>query len=348
MSALIKKTWISLLAWIILSLPLQPIQAAGLPWLEADLEAGDFLLAVLDYIQAHHIFAGSLDWPAVQDQAREVGEDLQEPKEAIPFIQDVLDQLPGRHSYIIDYSDFDPEAMPEEEVQAYVDLPDMYMVTHSLAYIQIPSTIELTDLAYNGRPEAADHLKIQYIQGVHQFVHDHKDQIQGAIIDLRGNEGGQTITMLAALAPFLQEGILLYYVEANDSQSPLYYEAGRIYEDHPGYNNEVSFQDPGLTLQVPLAILLDEGTASAAEACYVALQGQALDGRYIASFGQATSGNLSSNLTLPLTEDHVLALTFQYVQDLAGHSYQEDPIQPDYETSRPWEAALTWLLEVSP
>jgi carboxyl-terminal processing protease len=136
------------------------------------------------------------------------------------------------------------------------------------------------------------------------------DQVAGYIIDLRSNPGG-----------LLDEAIKV---------SDTFLEAGEVVSERRRAKNDVDryFAKPGdATGGKPLVVLVDEGSASAAEIVAGALQ----DHRRALVLGQRSFGKGSVQTVYPLSSDTALRLTTARYFTPSGRSVQESGIEPDIQ-----------------
>ncbi|MGO3518032.1 MAG: S41 family peptidase [Acetobacter cibinongensis] len=107
---------------------------------------------------------------------------------------------------------------------------------------------------------------------------------------------------------------------------------------------------PGTTIPdwtaLPVAVLQDARTASAAEATAIALKGRAAT-RF---FGTPTHGQTTANRTFRLMDGSLLMVAASYEQDRTHKTYT-GPLQPDVLTTNqtdPLPLAVAWLQALPP
>jgi carboxyl-terminal processing protease len=136
------------------------------------------------------------------------------------------------------------------------------------------------------------------------------DQVAGYVVDLRSNPGG-----------LLDEAIKV---------SDTFLDAGEVVSERRRAKNDVDryFAKPGdATGGKPLVVLVDEGSASAAEIVAGALQ----DHRRALVLGQRSFGKGSVQTVYPLSGDTALRLTTARYFTPSGRSVQENGIEPDIQ-----------------
>ncbi|USI72054.1 S41 family peptidase [Sphingomonas morindae] len=133
-------------------------------------------------------------------------------------------------------------------------------------------------------------------------------RVAGYVIDLRSNPGGLLDQAIEVSDAFLDHGEIVS-------------QRGRAKDDIERY-----YARPGDdTKGAPLIVLVDAGSASAAEIVAGALQ----DDRRAIVMGERSFGKGSVQTLLPLTDDTALRLTTARYYTPSGRSVQEGGIQPD-------------------
>jgi C-terminal processing protease CtpA/Prc len=157
----------------------------------------------------------------------------------------------------------------------------------------------------------------------------------GWVVDLRRNVGGNMWPMLHALRPILGEGnpFTYRYGKGPFSQAPVY----SLRQRRPA-----------------IAVLTSRLTVSSGELVTIAFRGPSTT----RTFGEATGGLSTSNMTFPLVDGAMLVLTVSRAADRVGRVY-DGPIQPDQPVEIDWtrvgtqddpvlRVATEWLREQPP
>ncbi len=130
----------------------------------------------------------------------------------------------------------------------------------------------------------------------------------GLVLDLRNNPGGVLRAAVQTADYFLNDGLIVY-TQGRDAASRVNFSA-----------------TPGDMLHgLPLVVLVNAGTASAAEIVSGALQDQ----HRAVIAGQRTFGKGSVQSVVPLDDKHALKLTIARYYTPSGRSIQAEGIQPD-------------------
>ncbi len=138
-----------------------------------------------------------------------------------------------------------------------------------------------------------------------------EDKPQGLVLDLRGNPGGYLQSAVEVTSQFLRDGVVLYQQGANaDAERKTYRATG-------------SPQAPDL----PMAVLVDHGSASASEIVAAALR----DNNRAILVGQKTFGKGTVQEIHRLSDDSQLRITVAQWLTPSGRPIQGEGLVPDVE-----------------
>ena len=213
----------------------------------------------------------------------------------------------GKHTYLMT-----TDEVTENDTSSW-EMPMVELLDNNIAFIKLP--------AFSGNAEEG----IKYANTV---LNDLLDSPQGAIIDLRGNRGGNMYPMIAAVHRFLPDDVILKF---SSRKRPV------------SINTFFILQIVGLEKQAaidcPVALLTDDWTGSSGEAVLICFRGLP----NTRTFGLPTAGYCSCNQPFALPDGSQLVLTTG--EDIArtGEAFCDDPIAPDMLTETPFEDALEWL-----
>jgi len=134
-------------------------------------------------------------------------------------------------------------------------------------------------------------------------------ETKALVLDLRSNPGGLLDEVVEVAGQFLEkDAIVAYEVDSRGEKTPF---------KAPG---------DGLALQYPLAILVDQFTASAGEVLAAALR----DNKGAPLFGSRTFGKGSVNVIHPLSDGSALIITTSRWESPLGHAIEGRGLEPDY------------------
>jgi carboxyl-terminal processing protease len=152
--------------------------------------------------------------------------------------------------------------------------------------------------------------------------------LNGVVLDLRDNPGGSLMSAAAVSATFLPEGALVVYTESASPRSRMRLVAKPVYGTG-GEDYSVALR--AALMSVPLVVLVNGGSASAAEVVAGSLQSH--DRATIV--GTRTFGKGSVQVVVPLSDGSALKLTTAYYHTPDGNRIQGNGLIPDIEVKQP-------------
>jgi carboxyl-terminal processing protease len=141
---------------------------------------------------------------------------------------------------------------------------------------------------------------------------------KGLIVDVRGNPGGLRDQAVAVTSEFLKSGVVF------------------IQQDADGKRTEVPVKPGGLATDLPLVVLIDEGTASSAEI----LAGAVQDHERGKLVGTKTFGTGTVLGEFPLNDGSALLLAIAEWFTPKGRQIWHQGIDPDVEVTLPTDAQI--------
>ena len=138
-----------------------------------------------------------------------------------------------------------------------------------------------------------------------------REGYSGIVLDVRGNLGGILSTTVSIASQFLEDGLVLYQVDAQ------------------GVRTDMEVSGGGIATDMPLVILVDEASASSSEVLAGALQDH---GRAVV-IGATTFGKGSVNELKQLDSGSALYVTAALWYTPNGRLIEGDGLQPDITSS---------------
>ncbi|MDP3136483.1 MAG: S41 family peptidase [Burkholderiaceae bacterium] len=155
-------------------------------------------------------------------------------------------------------------------------------------------------------------------------IYKTEPQLKGLVLDLRNDPGGLLDAAVAVSAAFLPENVTVVSTNGQLAESKFIYKASpQFYQRRPG--NDPLKRLPAALKNVPLVVLVNEGSASASEIVAGALQ----DHKRATILGSQTFGKGSVQTVRPLGPDTGLKLTTARYFTPSGKSIQAKGIVPD-------------------
>lgn len=262
------------------------LSAPQMPEPSAEDIARAYLDTALDLIQHRAYYADRVDWPALRETSHALARGARRPADTYPAIKQALNALKDKHSHFVS-----PDAAKRQRSE---EARDDYGVESAsfgpIGYVRVPGFMGVgraPGAAFASQIRSA--LRAQAGNGT-----------CGWVIDLRGNMGGNMHPMLAGLRDLLGEGELGYFVN-REGRKPWY----------------AMGNGKALLVDAPVAVLIDQRTASSGEAVLLSFTGRP----ETRSFGSGTFGVSTVNTVLPLPDGATLALTIGVQADRSGRTH---------------------------
>lgn len=207
--------------------------------------------------------------------------------------------------------------------------------TTGIGYIKINSI-----LYQFGNQKASNDLYKKYVHTTRTTINKwyKTNKLRGFIVDIRGNPGGWVTPMIDSLISILGFGTMFGMSNGKDCVN--YLNTFHNYKNVKKTEMNKYFKRIEYTT-LPVAVLVDEHTASAGEMTAVSFK--PLSNHKI--FGNETAGYMSTNLAHIMPDQSVINLTNSLVCDHNKKVYKNMNVVPDVITNTPDKDALAWLKE---
>ncbi|MFD2513966.1 S41 family peptidase [Pontibacter locisalis] len=309
-----------------------------------------YLDTVLTVMSQQSLYKHKVDWQKLRHDLHQQTASAKSVQELKPAFTSIFTTLNDQHSAIyykkMQVSILDPMALLPQDEQSK-QLTERVMkgefklrsevLEGKYGYILIPQMNMPQD-------------KIQaYAEKVRQKLCElNPGTLDGWIIDLRVNTGGNMYPMATGIGPLVGEGIVGGAVDADKKQTATW----RIINTNFAYDDWKPTdlpKDCDVKKNVKVAVLIGPHTASSGETMAVMFKGRP-NTRF---FGQPSMGLTTSNAWLQLTDDFVLNVSTSYFADRNKKAYT-GKVNPDVAVDGPVNfenlnqdaavtAALKWL-----
>ena len=270
----------------------------------------------LSTIDKNGIFAGNDEWKSTYNECLKMIENAKSYDDTYDAIRKALSVGGGKHSMLMTKSE------SQDTTESYDEVLPTVSLDGDIAIIKLPDFL--------GTAEAGQ----KYAKVAEDFIHENRDKIKGVVLDLRGNTGGDMGPMATAVSSLLPDGELVYYhYRSYDVPVTL---KNRVVSN-AGTGGKSLYPDE--KLNVPVAILTDDMTASSGEALTLCFRGL----ENTRTFGAPTAGYTSVNMLYNMYDGAQMYLTVAFDKARTGEIFKETSIEPDVATDSPLEAALEWL-----
>lgn len=270
----------------------------------------------LSTIDKNGIFAGNDEWKSTYNECLKMIENAKNYDDTYDAIRKALSVGGGKHSMLMTKSE------SQDTTESYDEVLPTVSLDVDIAIIKLPDFL--------GTAEAGQ----KYAKVAEDFIHENRDKIKGVVLDLRGNTGGDMGPMATAVSSLLPDGELVYY-HYRSYDIPVTLKNGVV--SNAGTGGKSLYPDE--KLNVPVAILTDDMTASSGEALTLCFRGL----ERTRTFGAPTAGYTSVNMLYNMYDGAQMYLTVAFDKARTGEIFKETSIEPDVATDSPLEAALEWL-----
>ena len=270
----------------------------------------------LSTIDKNGIFAGNDEWKSTYNECLKMIENAKSYDNTYDAIRKALSVGGGKHSMLMTKSE------SQDTTESYDEVLPTVSLDGDIAIIKLPDFL--------GTAEAGQ----KYAKVAEDFIHENRDKIKGVVLDLRGNTGGDMGPMATAVSSLLPDGELVYY-HYRSYDIPVTLKNGVV--SNAGTGGKSLY--PEEKLNVPVAILTDDMTASSGEALTLCFRGL----ENTRTFGAPTAGYTSVNMLYNMYDGAQMYLTVAFDKARTGEIFKETSIEPDVATDSPLEAALEWL-----
>ena len=223
----------------------------------------------LSTIDKNGIFAGNDEWKSTYNECLKMIENAKSYDDTYDAIRKALSVGGGKHSMLMTKSE------SQDTTESYDEVLPTVSLDGDIAIIKLPDFL--------GTAEAGQ----KYAKVAEDFIHENRDKIKGVVLDLRGNTGGDMGPMATAVSSLLPDGELVYY-HYRSYDVPVTLKNGVV--SNAGTGGKSLY--PEEKLNVPVAILTDDMTASSGEALTLCFRGL----ENTRTFGAPTAGYTSVNM----------------------------------------------------
>ncbi len=290
-------------------------------------EVSEYLTETLDLLEDNSVNKNRIDWEEFKLEIFKKAQNAKNIEDTYPVIRYAVMKLDDNHSY------FKPKTESEmnSENKSLPVLSDE-ITPNDIGYIRVPFCIG-TENEYK-----------DYISKIRTKIEEQSQKkLKGWIVDLRGNFGGNMWPMLLSLEPLIGNGILGYFIDANENseawkimEGKAYIEDQFIMETNILLNNDFSNQY--------LAVLTNNQTASSGEAVAVAFKTR----ENSKSFGQSTYGVSTGCVSHELSDGSFINLSESIFSDRKKTKYGAR-IMPDFEVEehQTLQAGIDWIYKMN-
>ncbi|MCC3756261.1 S41 family peptidase [Staphylococcus capitis] len=271
----------------------------------------------IDQMELQGLYAKGEKWEETKSKVLKNTKHAKSYKETHPYIEEALRVAGRKHSFL-------EKENNNHNSSNNVTYPKTSL-NHSILTIKLPE--------FTGKQKEGKH----YANIVNHALQ--KKKYDGVILDLRNNTGGDMGPMIAGVSSLIKNGKLMTFIDKDNNKASVKLDGS---ETENG-GTPVKLKHSKKVNDVPIAILLNNKTASSGEITSLSFKGN----KKVKYFGQNTAGYTSSNTSIKLYDNAIMNLTTHKIKDNTGHVYENNPIQPDSKTNEPKQDAMKWLKQQS-
>jgi C-terminal processing protease CtpA/Prc len=233
--------------------------------LEADNEnqlAKEFVEEIITVVKNHSLYRDSLNFVDLYNKSISIAGNPKTTSDiyiVLDFIFSELEKYGDDHSFFMTPDEVKNWETPSSKDE-YIKLPE-YKVVENFGYIEVP--------AFHG---GNDSLIMKYALTLQSGIKKlNEREIEGWIIDLRENTGGNMEPMIAGLGPLFSGDTLGSLVDVNNNSEYWKYKDGTYF-----WEEEEIISVPGFTKlskKLPIAVLIGNQTGSSGEAVTISFKG---------------------------------------------------------------------------
>jgi carboxyl-terminal processing protease len=308
-----------------------PVPSTPTPSMTA--EVTGYLAEVFGVLQTHSFKRHQVDWDALETEVYARESRSQSTFETYDSIEYLLTRLEDHHSFFMP-----PQAAGEFNAIALEDIPapESMLVEDKYAYLKVPG------FASGGRQANQDYATA--LQALVMDLDAHSPC--GYVIDLRENNGGNLLPMVAGVGVLIGEGAVGSFADADGNYTDIVYQDGQAWIEG---ESDLPITVSDVHLQVdrpPIAILIGRDTLSSGEMLALAFKGVP----NTILFGHATQGLTTGNDMFELSDGALIFLTTDVFMDRTGKVYgaavePDQPIIAGFSKAIPDEV-IEWLQEL--
>lgn len=284
-----------------------------------------YLYQTLDLMETHALYTDKVDWDRIREDsgkqllhAKTVEDVHGIIKESFRYLKD------GGHSSLMASKGFKNMTTNERKTPVIIS----ELLDDKIGYIKVPGFVGTPLMAQNFAQELQDHIEIL-----------DQSNLEGWIVDLSENSGGNMWPMILGLSPILEDGTYGYFRDNKENVVPWSCKEGQVYI---GANSLLKVKKPYnmKNKNKKIALLISNKTASSGEATLVSFIGN----KNTLIFGGESAGFTTGNQSFKLKDGAQLYLTTTVYVDRNKKSYGKT-IKPDFASFNPKEDAANWILK---
>lgn len=265
-------------------------------------------------LEAFSLYGGNIEWQQKKETLLLSAQKASSFGDVFPYYQHIFDELKDNHSffwynnkkYASNFGHLDESMIRKPLIMALENGKGQVTVSviNNIGYVLIPQDNTSDDFEEMQRSAQALHDSLCKI---------YSQDIEGWIIDLRLNTGGNMYPMIAGIIPFLRQGVFASTVDRNNQKKDWWVDENSIYEGTKKITQLKHNCLPDLSSS-KIVVLTSEITGSSGEITALSLSKR--PNTYF--IGEKSAGYMTSNELFRLPFGTFLLLTNAYEADRDG------------------------------
>jgi len=281
----------------------------------------EYLNEAMDLLEEKSVHRNKIDWKTFRANILKKAKQAKNIEDTYTTLSYAVSTLGDNHSYFKPVNETNTANKPLPVLSDEVTPGD-------IGYIRVPFCI--------GRQD-------DYVSTIRTKLKEQsRKKLKGWIIDLRGNFWGNMWPMLLSIEPLIGNGVMGYFVDANNKYQAWKLDKGKVYIDDELVMAFKFDEELDLSNQF-LAILTDHKTASSGEAITVALKSR----KRSKSFGNPTYGVSTGCVAHRLSDGSIINLAESVFADRTKKKYGLS-ITPDVIVNQTaaLKAGIDWIYKM--
>ena len=267
-----------------------------------------YLNEVLAIVEQHSLMRDSVNIRNIKATAYSKLKDKKSIEDCYPIVHAILKDLGDNHSFF----------MPRAEVTNW-QATSIIDANHKLKAFSGKRLIQNIGYIHMKGFNSGDSLSIQkYADSLQNLIKSiDRQNLNGWILDLRENIGGNCWPMLTGIGPLLGNGICGYFIDKDGQKDSWYYQDGESGINHVPISKLSTEPYELFNSFKPIAILTGYRTSSSGEVIVTAFHNKT----NAKSFGTSTAGLSTGNENFKLSDGSMIFLTTSIYADRNGNAF---------------------------
>ena len=284
----------------------------------------------IEIVKHKSLYSDSLNWKKIENEINVKSKELQTVDQCTVVTNYLISELRkvgDNHSFFLKNEKAKKIASNNNDIKE----PTGKYLGNNIGYVNVPGIMSVNNTVC-----------IDFANKIQNIIHSIDTlNINGWIVDLRENRGGNMYPMIVGLGPLVGEGTLGYFIGKNES-----YKSAWAYDNGQVGNLKVETPYTIINKNIKIAVLISEKTSSSGEMTTISFIGK----NNTKLFGQPSGGYTTANQGFKLSDGSYMYLAISYTADRNSKKYLSKIIpdiivESDSTFDNCIETASKWLME---